>query len=344
MGTTGLNVKKGLNGMYLIRTDESEAALPTREYSKILLINSASLRNPRAFIMRKEENMKKNATYRFRILNSDFDAHYENISFVHSCNPLVNDSKCVDIPFTVIGADSALRKTPLSGVITFRLASAERIDLLVRFPDLADQSNVYLYDSSKSIIFAVMNINGFDTTQDYTIPTQLPVSFQDLTDESPVRKRMRPLFFYAPGSDFRLSINGHPTFHGGKSENPQIGTIEDWYFINTMAFPHPIHVHLINYQLVKEYSLKKVNENITYYHCDFFLEYAALNDSNCNPNSTYFKYQQKYQNGEDLTYDEYKNIAPYLYSITTDQAKVCFANFANEHDFINGVSGVDLHR
>ena len=192
-----------------------------------------------------------------------------------------------------------------------------------------------------------MIISGSDKTQNYHIPSELPVPFHDLSSVDPIKKRMRPLLFYNGGKkyDFRFSINGHPTFHGGKSENPQIGTVEDWYFINLIWFaPHPIHVHLINYQLVKEYSLKKVNENITYYHCDFFLEYAALNDSNCNPNSTYFKYQQKYQNGEDLTYDEYKNIAPYLYSITTDQAKVCFANFANEHDFINGVSGIDLHR
>ena len=109
---------------------------------------------------------------------------------------------------------------------------------------------------------------------------------------------MRPLLFY--GGLF--SINGHVNFHHGQSENPQIGTIEDWYFINLIPFvPHPIHVHLINYQLVKEYSLKLINANVAYYHCDFYLQYANLSDPLCNTNATYVTYQEKYNNGTDLT-------------------------------------------
>jgi spore coat protein A, manganese oxidase len=39
-------------------------------------------------------------------------------------------------------------------------------------------------------------------------------------------------------------------FDMGASDNPKIGTIEDWYFINTLFEAHPIHFHLINFQVV----------------------------------------------------------------------------------------------
>lgn len=59
-------------------------------------------------------------------------------------------------------------------------------------------------------------------------------------------------------------------FDQGKSENPQIGTVEDWYLINgNTGIPHPFHVHLINFQMVKEYVLKVFNTSqgseCTYY-------------------------------------------------------------------------------
>ena len=174
MGTTGLNVKKGLNGMYLIRTDESEAALPSRDYGKILLINKYASKNnvtERAYVVRPDQIMKKNATYRFRILNSDFEAHYSDIRFVYNCTPTVDPNNCINISFTVIGADSALRKTPINGVNTFRVASAERIDLLIQFPNNTLTYKVFLHCFDSNITFAIMQVAGVDTTQNYTIPS-----------------------------------------------------------------------------------------------------------------------------------------------------------------------------
>ena len=83
---------------------------------------------------------------------------------------------------------------------------------------------------------------------------------------------MRPILLYPEkeGGAF-FSINGHVNFHHGQSENPQIGTVEDWYYINLIGNPHPIHVHLINFQMIKQYSLKMVTGSVTYYHCDFYL-------------------------------------------------------------------------
>ena len=46
-------------------------------------------------------------------------------------------------------------------------------------------------------------------------------------------------------------------FDQGNSENPQIGTVEDWFLINVDNFVvHPFHFHLINFQIVRDYYLK----------------------------------------------------------------------------------------
>jgi hypothetical protein len=55
---------------------------------------------------------------------------------------------------------------------------------------------------------------------------------------------------------FNFAINGHYRFSdSGATDQPRIGTTEDWYLINTMIspdIPHPIHFHLINFQIIAQ--------------------------------------------------------------------------------------------
>lgn len=64
---------------------------------------------------------------------------------------------------------------------------------------------------------------------------------------------MRPLIWMGQTT---FTIHGRTSFHTGKSENPTIGTVEDWFLINTMFFPHPIHIHLINFQVIASYDVR----------------------------------------------------------------------------------------
>ena len=93
---------------------------------------------------------------------------------------------------------------------------------------------------------------------------------------------MRPLIVYKNLS-FLFTINGRKDFHVGRSEKPVIGTTEDWYIINTMGIDHPIHIHLINFQVISVYDLKRCNNytGLTYYEMDFVAE--ALNKTNSTP-------------------------------------------------------------
>lgn len=116
------------------------------------------------------------------------------------------------------------------------------------------------------------------TIKDIKTPFYLKVPFTNLSilpDKDISRFRMRPLMLTPSG----FTINGHFDFHKGASEDPQIGTIEDWYMINTMSGAHPIHVHLINFQVIEQTKLRTITETneanvkveCAFYELDFYL-------------------------------------------------------------------------
>ena len=133
-----------------------------------------------------------------------------------------------------------------------------------------------------------MKVSGVDSeqTQGVAIPSMIDVSWIDLSkmDSTNMKKRMRPLFFFG-GLHHQVdeiydkfSINAHIDFYEGGTDRPVIGSTEDWYFINLNFFaPHPIHVHLINYQIQKQYSLRLIDGFVSYYLADFYLKYADWN-------------------------------------------------------------------
>ena len=90
---------------------------------------------------------------------------------------------------------------------------------------------------------------------------KLSVAYTNLTntkDSNIAVIRMRPLLWIGA---VVFTINGRLDFHLGWSENPTVGTIEDWIIPNTIFFPHPIHVHLINFQVIREYDLQVLMPN-----------------------------------------------------------------------------------
>lgn len=169
----------------------------------------------------------------------------------------------------------------------------------------------------------------------------LSVPYTDFNDPNlPIAvKRMRPLMIF-PGPIF--SINGRTDFHAGNSENPKIGTYEDWYLINTMGGAHPIHVHLINFQVVKVLSLRKTsNVNGCFlYELDFIVEAIKTGSSFLN-NPKYFP------DPSDLRNVSYT-------AICADKSSVFYAsadlmerlNQVNVEDVVDldGVSGIDVEK
>ena len=141
------------------------------------------------------------------------------------------------------------------------------------------------------------------------------------------------------------SNNGHTQFHQGRSENPQIGTVEDWYLINidTIAV-HPFHLHLVNFQIVKHYELKffktPTDHKCTYYEIDFYLKYANI--TQCFPKQLKKKIQDNVNS--QGTYDEICDFVADNRTMTKTRLDLCFGKFKNEHDFENNISGIDVEQ
>ena len=84
-----------------------------------------------------------------------------------------------------------------------------------------------------------------------TIPSSLPGRAADLSN--PVKTRFITLNeVAAETADWFLNLNA-AGFSQGPSEqdpNPAAGTVEDWVYINMTGDTHPMHTHLVTFQVV----------------------------------------------------------------------------------------------
>jgi FtsP/CotA-like multicopper oxidase with cupredoxin domain len=211
------------------------------------------------------------------------------------------------IPFTVIGTDTTIFNKAINGVDFLNFGPAERVDLLIRFDvdlpfnvnnvyfvcdDMNEGATVIKYQftiesSPQTILEKIAQIlpnkDNILTISEGEIVSErmkLPQDYQTLNipftnlstipEDQIVVRRNRPLFSLP--YDTRFMIGAHYMFEDGSTDLPKIGTIDDFYMINNLWEDHPMHIHLINHQAVKAYSLKRLpeNPNCTLYTLDFF--------------------------------------------------------------------------
>ena len=184
--------------------------------------------------------------YRFRILNG--------------CNARILN---LDIPGTKmfqIGAEGGLWDAPVP-VTQLVLAPAERADVIVDFSKLAGQKlPMSNHQPPKPVstpaptLTQVMQIRvGTTVTQPgpTTIPSSLPGRAADLSN--PVKTRFITLNeVAAETADWFLNLNAAGFSQGPSPDdpNPAAGTVEDWVYINMTGDTHPMHTHLVTFQVV----------------------------------------------------------------------------------------------
>lgn len=148
---------------------------------------------------------------------------------------------------------------------------------------------------------------------------------------------MRPLKIT---SGPRFSINGHADFHKGKSENPKIGTVEDWYLINLSGAMHPIHIHLIQFQHLRQYTLKMVpgfEESCSFYDVDFVFKNENVSCDDKYNGIDYQHYRDKINGSPTLK--DYQDACTYIANLS-DWTE-CFDEFGNE-EATGPTSGIDV--
>ncbi|WP_266158634.1 multicopper oxidase family protein [Dyella silvatica] len=258
MGITRLNIYAGLFGSFIVRDAEEQAlGLPSGDFDLPLLLcdrliakdgqlyypvsddpdapwvtechGNAVLCNGKLYPYLEVEPRR----YRLRLIN------VANTSFFDL-------SLSQHLVFKQIGSDQGLLSAPLQRA-RIELYPAERADVVVDFAGLAGQS-VQLHHRSEAIMeFRVRDHQPRDTSV-------LPTTLRPIKRIDPATAvRDRPLTL---GEQDDAGGNAMMMLLGGKhwsdpiSENPRQNSIETWSFINLTGDAHPIHVHLVRFQII----------------------------------------------------------------------------------------------
>ena len=258
MGINRLNIYAGLFGLFTVRDRAEEALnLPKGRYEIPLVIYDRSFRRngqldypvsgipdapwvPEAF----GESMMVNGRmfpyleveprkYRFRLLNA------ANGRFFHLA--MSNTQK-----FHIIGSDQGLLSAPVA-VDSLMVAPGERVDLVIDFSEHSGERIVLNNDAFSMMQFRVARGRAAD---DSSLPSMLRAVPRTL-ESSAIKTRRIPIIEnkMKNGDSMMMLLNG---MHWDMpvTENPVLDTTEIWEFVNTTEDSHPIHLHLVRFQLL----------------------------------------------------------------------------------------------
>lgn len=278
IGITRLNIYAGLAGMYLIRDENEENLnLPKGKYEIPLLIQDRSF-NPDGtlYYPAKPEDGKTTVfpsvvpeffgdtnvvngvvwpyldveprKYRFRIVNGSNARFY--------CISLSNGQT-----FHQIGTDGGFINRP-NEIKEFLLAPGERMDLIIDFTALKGQTIVM--ENSAPTPFPVGESPHPSTTgQIMAFKVTKPLLQQDTTVlpkklnnikvfKEKQASRIRPLTLVHREDKYGrpIMLLDDLRWDDPITEKPELGSIEIWSLINISDDTHPIHLHLIQFQIL----------------------------------------------------------------------------------------------
>ena len=265
MGITRLNAVAGLMGMYLIRDEfEDSLHLPAGAYEIPLVIfdrsfhqdgqiyypvsgkpgapwvseyyGSAILVNGRIFPYLAVEPRK----YRFRLLNSSNGSFYR-LSFSRESSVT---SACEE--FFQIGGEQGFLQAPAT-MDTLILGPGERADLIMDFSDKAGKE---LYLRTEAAVFMQFRVSTEKTRDNARLPSTLrPVP--RTPESAALRTRELTIADYQNrlGRSNVMLLNG-AHWDMPVTEKPLLNSTEIWSFINLTDDSHPIHLHLVRFQVL----------------------------------------------------------------------------------------------
>jgi spore coat protein A len=284
LGITRLNVYAGLAGLYLLRDEwEDKLNLPSGNYEIPIVIQDriftddgqlfypsmpeeAGQPNPSIlpemfgdFILVNGKTWPvlnvEPRKYRFRFLNGSDSRFYK----------LFLDNT---IPFYQIGTDGGLLNSPVT-LNQMLLAPGERKDVIIDFSDPALLGQTIIVKNNARSPFPMgetvnpriagqimafrvdLPLNGLDNSVIPQVLRPAPISILGTPDNK------RQLLLIEEEDEFdRLkpqlgtSALGALDFNSPITENPMLNALEEWEVINFTPDAHPVHLHLVSYQIV----------------------------------------------------------------------------------------------
>jgi spore coat protein A len=267
MGINRLNVYAGLMGVYIIRDEVEDALnLPGDGHDIPLLIcdrllttdgqldyptsgnpeapwvddatGDAMLVNGKLFPFLVVEPRK----YRFRVINGS-NGRFLRLS--------LKDGP----PLNQIAADQGLLPGPVV-VTNLRLAPAERGDIVVDFSGCRD-TRVELENDGVPIMQIRVSAAAVNDTS--ALPAMLR-PLEPLKESDATETRIHTL---SEDDDllsrpFRMLLN-RTRWHAPVTEQPRLGSTEIWSFANVTDESHPIHLHLVRFQILDRRNFDRFN-------------------------------------------------------------------------------------
>jgi len=260
MGITRLNAVAGLFGHFLIR-DAFEDSLrlpagpyeiPLCIYDRLLQLNG-QLQYPRSWTDDYNGNAlllngklfpflaAEPRPYRFRLLNCS-NGNFFLLSFAKDNLSLVPGAE----PFQIIGSDQGLLAAPLE-MKKLALTPGERADIVMDFAPYAGKT-IYLKNSNFPIM--QIRVSPGEPTRTFSLPARLR-NIARIPESAAVKTRELTLMDYmdARGMPTHMLLNG-AHYSMPVTENPALNSTEIWTLINLTQEAHPIHLHLVRFQIL----------------------------------------------------------------------------------------------
>jgi spore coat protein A len=273
MGINRLNMYAGLMGMFLIRDEQEDRLnLPAGKYELPLTLYDRNFTADGQLLYPVSPDPAKpwvsefyaDATlvngkirpyadveprlYRLRLLNGA-NSRFFNLNLTRP--PVDNTPASRNFPghhtFQQIGSDQGLLAAPVP-LTDLIFAPGERADLLVDFSPFAGQT-IHLRNSAFEILeFRV----AAAPPQPASLPTQLrtmPISKPDPTRASVTRTITLNEYKDGVGNSMAMLLN-RKHWHEPVTETPKLNATEIWEFVNLTEDTHPMHLHLVRFQLL----------------------------------------------------------------------------------------------
>jgi len=267
LGINRLNVYAGLFGTFFIRDSVEDALnLPKGKYELPLILfdrlltrdaqllypvspdpqspwvpevsGNAILVNGKLFPYLEVEARR----YRFRVLNAS-NARFYHLSFVNEASANKNKE---DAQFHQIGTDQGLLPAPVP-LNSLEIAPGERADIVV---DFSEHRGAQLILKNDAFIVMQFRVSSGKVTDTSSLPSTLrPVP--RIPESQAVQTRLLTLNEYVnkAGNPVQLLLNASH-WSMPVTEKPVLGSTEIWTLINPTNDSHPIHLHLVRFQIL----------------------------------------------------------------------------------------------
>ncbi len=258
MGITRLNIYAGLFGAFNVRdADEQALGLPSGDCDlPLILCDRLVAKDGKLYYPVSDDpsapwvsECRGNAV----LCNGKLYPYFEveprryRLRLINAANTSFFDlSLSQERVFHQIGSDQGLLEVPLART-RIVLYPAERADVVVDFGGMAGQK-VHMQQGSDAILeFRVRDHGRSDTSVVPALLRKVP----RIDPATAVRDRLLTIGEQddASGNPMMMMLDGR-MWSDPVTEKPKQGTIEAWSFINITGDAHPIHLHLVRFQVI----------------------------------------------------------------------------------------------